>query len=42
MQELYLINKNLKKRMYFRWNIQQDPNSATGCIITTVAGKTTT
>jgi hypothetical protein len=27
MQELYLINKNAKKRTYFRWNIQQDPNN---------------
>lgn len=42
MQELYLINKNLKKRMYFRWNIQQDPNSSTGCTISNVAGKIVT
>jgi hypothetical protein len=27
MQELYLINKNAKKRTFFRWNIQQDPNN---------------
>jgi prepilin-type N-terminal cleavage/methylation domain-containing protein len=25
--ELYLINKNAKERIYFRWNIAQDPNN---------------
>ena len=29
VQELYLINKWSKKRTYFRWNIQQDPNNTT-------------
>ena len=43
MQELYLINKSARTRAYFRWNIQQDPNTTVSCIITTSAsGKTTT
>lgn len=25
--ELYLINKTAKERIYFRWNIAQDPNN---------------
>ncbi len=44
MQELYLIDKTAKKRTYFRWNIQQDPNNiAVTCSITTSAsGRITT
>lgn len=48
MQELYLINKSAKKRTYFRWNIQQDPNAIlTGstlipCTITTQSGRIST
>ena len=43
MQELYLINKNAKTRTYFRWNIQQDPNTAVVCNISlTASWKTVT
>lgn len=38
MAELYLINKNAKTRIFFRWNIKQDPNNtAVTCAITTTA-----
>lgn len=40
MQELYLINKNSKTRIFFRWNIQQDPNNtAISCGWTVNAGR---
>jgi hypothetical protein len=41
MQELYLLDKTAKKRTYFRWNIQQDPNNTiVPCeIIPTASGK---
>ncbi|MBX9808928.1 prepilin-type N-terminal cleavage/methylation domain-containing protein [Candidatus Gracilibacteria bacterium] len=43
MQELYLINKNAKKRIFFRWNIQQDPNNiAIPCSWTVTSGKINT
>ncbi len=44
MQELYLINKNAKKRTYFRWNIQQDPNTTIVCVVdtTTIPSKVLT
>jgi hypothetical protein len=35
MNELYLINKGDKTRVFFRWNIRQDPNTTTPCIIDT-------
>lgn len=38
MRELYLIDKTNKKRAYFRWNIQQDPNNTSiVCDISTTA-----
>jgi prepilin-type N-terminal cleavage/methylation domain-containing protein len=43
MQELYLINKSTRTRAYFRWNIEQDPNTSIACTISTSAsGKTIT
>ena len=42
MRELYLINKNQKTRLFFRWNIKQDPNASVTCVVTESQGKTTT
>ncbi len=42
MIELYLVNKNAKKRTFFRWNIKQDPGTTIVCAITTQSGRINT